>query len=341
LSQHTRAHYSEHAYKIDVPPALGLTQPYMPIQQRSWWLDVLRASPNYGEARFDENGKNLGLIPYFRRTNRLGFKWVRNPDWTSTVGPIFSEDAPCDRKAEILDRLIDQLPRNVSIFLCCKLDIAQNGELITAFKRRGFTHTQEQTFQVSPDEPDVLSRMKSKYRSQLKLAVRTLEVLEISPQQFIQFYEKNLRAKNMRSSRDIDLAQALIETSIARGNGRIVAARRMPGDEHAGTDFDSAIACIWDEERYYFWMSTVRGNPGTGQAPKPHKDALKALVLNAMQHAKSLNLVFDTDGSSTLGAAHLYKHILQIQGFEIRDIFLRMTPIVGLYEKIRPLLIRS
>ena len=44
-----------------------------------------------------------------------------------------------------------------------------------------------------------------------------------------------------------------------------------------------------------------------------------------MTHARSLGLVFDTDGCSTVGSEILYKELLQIPNKGLRDVFERVT----------------
>jgi hypothetical protein len=303
-----------------------------PIQNRNWWLTVLRQSSYYREATELENGEVIGTLLYFIQKSRIGFSWVRNPDWTSICGPTFDEGLPINRQANVLSSLIGQLPRSVSTYLCCEFGTENAGELISVFKQHGFSHSQELTYQLFPEEASVLNRMKSKARSQLKLAARNLDVLVISGTEFVEFYEKNLRQRRTHSARSLSLALKLAEAGVTNGQCRITAAKNS---RDLSAEFDAAIACVWDQSRYYYWMSTSRGGSCATGESKPQKDATKILVLHAMEHAKSMNLIFDTDGGKSSGAQHLYKNILQMKRFRARDIFIRMTPTAALYESYK------
>jgi hypothetical protein len=92
-----------------------------------------------------------------------------------------------------------------------------------------------------------------------------------------------------------------------------------------GAPLDAAIACAWDNMRYYLWMSTRRRHVENSPHQKPHPDAIKVLIVNAMAHARDLGLTFDADGVSTPGAKTLYSEILRIPNEEYRDVFERLT----------------
>jgi hypothetical protein len=336
-------------HRLDYPYSLqsGVLA-HTPIQQQAWWIAVLSVSPNYREVKVVEDGQVLAQLSYYLRQTRLGFNWGRNADWTNAGGLIVSESLAPGRRDEVLHELIGQLQRNISFYFSCNYDPLLSKDLVTAFRRHGFKHHREATYMVFPQEPNVLSRMKPKSRSQLKSAARTLAVEEISAHEFVQFYEENLLSKGERSVRPLSLARKLIEAAVARGSGRICAVKRIncPRDgglveRNVSNQYDAAVACIWDEERYYYWMSTHRSHSANNSGIKAHKDAVKVLMLEAMAHAKRLRLVFDTDGVSSPGMEHLYKDLLRLERFEARDVFLRTTRLAGLYEKTRSLFLRT
>jgi VanZ family protein len=58
---------------------------------------------------------------------------------------------------------------------------------------------------------------------------------------------------------------------------------------------------------------------------KPHPDAVKLLVVKAMEHARSLGLIFDSDGVGSAGSARFYDKILKFPNMEMRDVYERPT----------------
>jgi hypothetical protein len=108
----------------------------------------------------------------------------------------------------------------------------------------------------------------------------------------------------------------------------------------ADAPLDAAIACAWDSNRYYYWMSTRRRHSQESPCDKPHPDAIKLLIVNAMAHAKSLNLLFDVCGFNTPGAQKLYKELLRVPNEENRDLFERLTIFLRLYRTIKRRLVK-
>ena len=138
------------------------------------------------------------------------------------------------------------------------------------------------------------------------------------------------------------IAQNLIAAGVTRDPPqiRVLAARQKPSVHRHETLFDAAIACAWDHERYYLWMATYRCIP-KNLDNKPNPDAIKLLLVKATEHAKSLGLTFDVDGSDTLGSERLYKEILKIPCVEYRDVYERAPGLSRLFFTVfKPLVSR-
>jgi hypothetical protein len=84
--------------------------------------------------------------------------------------------------------------------------------------------------------------------------------MEIGAAEFTRFYGENLTARHVKHIyAPLEIAQALIEEGCARGQVRVLAARRK--DAAKTTRYDAAVACAWDDERCYFCLSTRRIRP--------------------------------------------------------------------------------
>ena len=305
------------------------------VDLQTWWDGVLSAHPWYRQATVIENDETLGRIQYFVRRSRLGFAWGRNPDWSIPGSLSLHPQLTSTRRTEILEALVRQLSPRISFYLVFRETAGWSPETIDAFTRNGFEYSCLPTYQWGPEDADVLDLMKSKARSQLKLAQKQLEVMEIGPEAFLSYYSRNLALENKRSVRPLPLAGALLDAVSARGTLRITAARRLPGS----ADYEAAIACTWDDDAYYYWMSSHSPNSSRLSGSKPHKDAVKVLILDAMRHARSLGLVFDTDGTGSSGGEHLFRDILKLRRADIRHIFKRTNKLAACYERCKPLLL--
>jgi len=117
----------------------------------------------------------------------------------------------------------------------------------------------------------------------------------------------------------------------------IAAQRKMDKTESVNHfPYDAAVACAWDEERYYYWLSTRRhAARDDSHRPHPHPDAIKLLIVKAMSHAEQLGLIFDADGVTTPGTLHLYKDVLRLHKEETRDVFARVPFVAKLFNRIK------
>jgi hypothetical protein len=314
---------------------VGDDSPARCIAPQDWWEHVLSTSPNYHQVNVLEGGEELGRIQYFAKRSRLGFKWGRNPDWSIPQTLCIRSRLTPQKRTDIIEQLIAQLPTNVSFYLVFREDAGWSQDTVDVFSRHGFEHSRVPTYQWKPKDGDVLGLMKSKARSQLRSAQKNLEIVEIGSDEFLRYYNKNLVLERMRALRPLPLAKELLQTALGQQAARIIAARRPS----QSADYDAAIACTWDDERYYYWMSS--NSPSNVSRRKPHKDAVKVLVLDAMLHAKSLGLIFDTDGIGSPGSEHLYRDLLKLTRADIRHVFKRTSKFVATYERYRPLFVRK
>jgi len=299
-----------------------LDQSSLPVFQQDWWLGIARGEGNYNEARALKNGVLVGRLAYVIRRTKIGARWGAAPACSHLVGPALSQSLSEGEKLDVLGRLIAQLPTNVSYGFVCSA-YTEDADLIRrVFAQAGFSHFNETTYCQHPNQAVVLPRLKRKHRLHLEAARKALDVVDLGEDEFIGFYSTNLTKAAMTAHVPLDIARALIAAGRAREPAqiRVFGARRKA----AGAPLDAAIACAWDERRYYYWMSTRRNS-------ESHPDAIKLLILNAMSHAQDLGLIFDTDGCSTPGSLHLYKELLRIPNVEVRDVFERITKLQHWY----------
>jgi hypothetical protein len=308
-------------------------QPDLAVFQQPWWLEIAKRGEDYREVQVRQDGAVVGSLGFVVATNHIGNKLGFAPIWAHLGGPVLNPALSRIEKADVLRRLMAQLPRNISFKFVCNPNGGDADLMRQAFQRGGFEHRAETTYVQRAEDPNILSRLSKKHRGHLKRADRDLDVLQIDADAFIEFYGANLKAAGKESYASLTNARDLIAKGqeCSAPQVRVFAARQKAG----GSSFDAAIACAWDDKRYYLWMLTRRRLVDS-DGRKPHGDAVKLLIFRATQHARDLDLTFDVDGATTEGAKNLYDDILKFPLVESRDVFIRDTKLYRLYKQFQP-----
>ncbi len=311
----------------------------LPVYQQYWWLNCVRGT-NCHEATVQRGGLTVGRLSFSVKRVRMGFLWGENHPWSHVGGPILSRNLTRGMQSEVLDELLAQLPGNTSYRFVSSSQLSYSDLVKSAFVKVGFTYTKEVNYVRRPGTLDVMSELKSKHRTHIKAAAREMEIVELSAEEFVNFYQSNLEALGRTSRAPLAIVKHLITVGAERRQIRVIAARRRRLQKDltftSHVPYDAAIACARDKGRYYYWMSTRRRHLCCSQQKPPHPDAIKLLVMNAMHHAQSLGLIFDADGVTSPGSDHLYKQIFGLKEEEARDVFTRSALLPRLCEKYRP-----
>ena len=310
----------------------------LPVFQQRWWLEVAQGKTSYREAKVRKNGDIVGILPYCVSRNRAFMLLGRAPYWSHLGGPAVCQSLSDKEKAEVLLGLIEQLPRTISFQIVCGPE-AKDADLIRkAFKDAGFLHTTQTTYIETLKDPDIISRLSPKHQGHIRRARKILDVIGLSADEFISFYQTNLDEAGKRSHSPLEVARALV----ANGQGRkppqvrvFAARRKKESPDDPDPPLDAAIACAWDDERYYLWMLTRRCYSTDSPHKKPHGDATKLLIAEAISHAREMGLTFDADGVTTPGTEQLYRDNLRIPHKQYRDVFDRPTRLYRLFQKHR------
>jgi hypothetical protein len=319
-------------------------RPDLSVFSQDWWLDIARKSPDFREVKVVRENRVVGRLPFVLWRNRLGLSCGQDPYWSHLGGPILDEGLDRSAQAEVIRLLLEQLPRWTSYSFVCDPNLSYADLLRNAFRDAGFEHSTQITYVRFPDEADVLDSRKRKHRGHIKRAAKSLACVDISANEFVQFFEENLKTKGRRSYAPLGDLPHLIEEAIAHGCARAIAARPHL-DEGSGEDsrrrpYDAAILYLWDTTRCYYWLSTHRVASGGDPADRPHPDAIKLLAIKAIEHAQAMNLIFDADGVVTPGADHLYHNILGLKSEQRRDVFRRWNALERIYQTSRRRLVQ-
>jgi hypothetical protein len=322
----------------------GICQSCLPVFLQDWWLSVAREALRrpYREASVVQGGITVGYLAYAIKRNRIGIRSWQPLDWCRINEPIVSPALSASEKASVLTDLIGQLPRNRSFEFVCG-PFAKDLRLIdTIAQAAGFCKRLETIFWQAPEAAKtIMARVSSKYRRSINKARGELRFINLSADQFIALYDTNLKAAGRRPYSDSEVARKLIVTGLSRSNPqvRIFAVQKktaLPGASFV----DAAIACVWDNERYYYWMTTCSRFSGASMVETAHTHAVKYLVVTAIQDAGERGLIFDTDGGDTEGAAKQFLD-LKFPNIAQRIVFTRHTLPLKIYNKARPLFKRA
>jgi hypothetical protein len=311
----------------------------LPVYQQYWWLNCVRGT-DYHEVTVRKGGLTVGRLSFQVTEERTGLLWAENHPWSHVGGPIPSGRMTRGMQSEVFDELLAQLPKSTSYSFTSSSQLSYSDLVKSAFVKAGFTYTQQLNYVRRPGTLDVMAGLKSKHRTHIKAAAKKLEIIELGAEEFVDFYESNLEAQGRNSYAPLAIVKHLIAEGAERKQIRVTAARRRREQKDStftsNVPHDAAIACVWDKERYYYWMSTRRHHLSYSQQNPPHPDAIKLLAMNAMHHAQSLGLIFDADGVTTPGSNHLYKQIFGLKEEEARDVFTRSALPPRLCGRFRP-----
>jgi len=309
------------------------------VFHQSWWQQIAQGFPGYRELKVMRDGRLVGRLPFVLRRNRLGLAFGQDPYWTHLGGPVVEEDLGGLEKANVLRELLKQLPRRASFTFICDPTLSYADLVRSAFFEAGFEHSSQITYIRLPDGGDVLNDRKRKHRGHIKRAAKCLSCVDITAREFVMHFGENLRARGKQSYAPLNMLMPLIQQALDRGCARVVAAKQNPDDASVEGSSpmlcDAAIVYIWDDRRCYYWLSTHRVASENDGKRVPHPDAIKLLMVNAMEHAQAMNLTFDADGVVTPGADHLYRKILGLKIEERRDIFRRINTTERIYQSSR------
>jgi hypothetical protein len=256
-----------------------------PVYMQRWFTDIAAQNDHTRKIAVIEDGKVAGSLTIALVRNGLGMKQAYNLPWARMCGPNIPEGTNEIKRAQITRQLIKQLPTDASYFLTLASEFDYR-----LFLSEGFQPALEDNYTVTPDLSPVLHASFSKMtRRHIRQAQEQLIVSTTTPDVFIQTYTTDLLRRRRKSYAPLAIARNIIEEGLRRGQARIFTANRRDTGE-----IDAAVACLWDDTNYYYWMTTRRVHVN-GQN-KPHHGAVKLLLWSAIQDASSKGLTFDFDG---------------------------------------------
>jgi hypothetical protein len=314
------------------PSAFATNDADRPVFVQDWWLDAaLDGQRNHQESCIREAGQPVGRLRYIVYRNKLGLRVGTSPFWSHLGGPVLVAGLSPDTQRQVIRDLLRQLPADVSFEFVCDPNADYASIVNEEFEAAGFHPSLLPSYLHQPDDPEILSGMKGKHRAQIRSAARGMEIENVDADGFVDFYELNLPS---RSHSPLKSARHILREGINRGQARAFVAVSHEALAEGGQP-DAAIACAWDKQRYYYWLSMRRRQRSSNDLT-PNPEATKLLILAAVDHASSMNLVFDADSPETVGGRALFERVFAFKRVEHRHVFVRETALGAVYNRVLP-----
>jgi hypothetical protein len=345
--------------------SLAIDEEELPIFLRKEWVNVAHGNRPLVTLTAEQNGTIVGRLSYIVKPILPGIEIAGSPYFSPYGGVTLSSALSDSQKLNVARTLLLQLPKKISIEFQCPSHTPDAPIIRRAYEETGFSITGNKTCVLHPEQQGIFvlnaidrlglqarqektskkgrnptgvglhfsdsvstsetGESLSKARAHIRNADNALEVVSLSPEEFVKVYETNLQGQGKTSNQPFSTLRNLVAYGLASGNVRIFAARKKiiknTTDEPA---IDAAIACAYDHERCYVWRMTVRKHQAEN-GEKSHPHAAKLVLVYAMRDARMRGLVFDTDGGGPGQTEVLYPR-LRISDIEYRMVAARYTP---------------
>lgn len=306
----------------DIPRYATNAEP-TPVYMQDWFMRITAKGTDTLRVAAVQGGDVVGAFMVSCYRNPLGMKQAYNLPWARVSGPIIDETVGPRRRSQITRELVDRLPRSRSYFLTLS-----NEHDFNAFLASGFEGEMEENFEIPPERAAGWEgRLSDMARRHVRRANEKLDVSTLDAAKFVRVYAGHLAERKRKPYSELSIARDILAEATRRGQAKITVARQRDSGE-----IDAAIACLWDDEKYYYWMTTRRP-PGPGRAA-PHQGAVKLLLYSAIKDAHRKGLTFDFDGVTSGSVAQLYAAMGGIKS--VRYKVKRLTPCERLACFFRP-----
>ena len=259
------------------------------IFEEPWWLDAVSQGKWECIEVKNKNGELVGRWPICYR-KILGFKAIRNPQYTQTLGPWIKSDASkytkyLSTKKKIIEELIAQLPYKPYNFF---VTLDSSNEYILPFRWRGFQYTPSFSYRFSDltDLDEIYKNIDSKQKTVIKKASQLLSVHDDCP---LEVLFRMMQLTNERQKRKKGLNEKLIlridNACKEHGACKLLVAKDAKGNNHA------AVYLVYDEKVCYYLF-------GGADPQFRNSGAQSLLIWEAIKFASTVSSVFDFEGSN-------------------------------------------
>lgn len=259
------------------------------IFEEPWWLDAV--APGQWECLEvkNNNGELIGRWPICYG-KILGFKTIRNPQYTQTLGPWIRSDASrytkyLSNKKKILEALIAQVPNKPYNFF---VTLDSSNEYVLPFRWRGFQYVPSFSYRFTDlsDLDELYRNIDSKQKTVLKKASEALTVRDNYPMDVL---FKLMQMTNDRQNRKKGINKDMI-LRIDRACKEHEARKLLVAEDFQG-NIHAAAYLVYDEKACYYLFG--------GANPRYRISGAQSLLIwEAIKFASKVSKSFDFEGSN-------------------------------------------
>ncbi|MCQ2298121.1 MAG: GNAT family N-acetyltransferase [Bacteroidales bacterium] len=263
----------------------------IPLFLQYWWLDIVSEGRPWNVVLAEDlKGRIAGAWPYVE-SRRLGMKYVLQSRLTQYTGPWISPRIVGSR-SEVLSELASQLRKEgFAYFQQCAIPESLSEEAILEL---GMAATQRVTYRLDDisDPEAVFANFDPKGRkAKIRRCTKATHLVEMTPDAFADMHERYWKYKGQKDITPRLLMIRLMQESIDRGCGRIMALANEQG-QIVGAHF-----VVYDSELAYFLLSTHNYYAEV-------KGSMETLVWESIKWLSDKTRAYDFEGSMEPGQAY-------------------------------------
>ncbi len=270
----------------------------------------------------------IGKLDFFAGRDESGLLRGGDLPWQYMQG-LCDAQLTKDEKFNALTRTLAQLPGNISFVFKADPHLRDKDVVRAAFARAGFVNEGRTTLLYKAEAgQDPLDSLKSDARTKIRKGRRELEFTDMDVDSFFDHYREHLGERQSHFFLNID--REMLKKAVAGENpqAEVIALRRKPDESGKEQPIEAAAIVSTGADGYCKLLRlSFRRAVENEDAPPPHQQALKVLVVEAMQRAANRGLPLDVDGF-TPGGNTLYSRFGVFEAVH-HDQYKRTTPVAA------------
>lgn len=293
------------------------------IFEQPWWWNAV-TNQNWDVIEVKNGNELIARLPYYI-TKRLGQNIITLPPLTQTTGPWIKPliGKPVNnlaRRKEILDELIEKIPKKMNI------DLYLNSEnfYILPFRWHGFKYEPTFSYRIKAlnDVNTIFSCFREAVRRQIRKAEKEIVVRDDSSiDVLLTMQDKTFKRQDRINPYPKDLVSKLDESCCTHNARKFLTAIDAKGVVHAAAYF------VYDTNVCYYLMG--------GADPEFRSSGAQSLLLwEGIKFAATVSKQFDFEGSNVEDIERAFRSFSA--DFVINYRITRLNPLLSFADYLKP-----
>ena len=293
------------------------------IFEQPWWWNAV-TNQNWDVIEVKNGNELIARLPYYI-TKRLGQNIITLPPLTQTTGPWIKPliGKPVNnlaRRKEILDELIEKIPKKMNI------DLYLNSEnfYILPFRWHGFKYEPTFSYRIKAlnDVNTIFSCFREAVRRQIRKAEKEIVVRDDSSiDVLLTMQDKTFKRQDRINPYPKDLVSKLDESCCTHNARKFLTAIDAKGVVHAAAYF------VYDTNVCYYLMG--------GADPEFRSSGAQSLLLwESIKFAATVSKQFDFEGSNVEDIERAFRSFSA--DFVINYRITRLNPLLSFADYLKP-----